>query len=392
MATLSEQLAQAANALNIAGVPATAQPGVPITASLAPPLTALHFTDVVPTDVNLDFIAKDVVFSNANFNSPGFVDDPAITKIKPLFNLATIPPSLDTSGVGGLIGKIKGTIPFPIPVEAIPRLTVHWEVLDENDVVLVNGDDYLAPAGVDNATLDVVFLPAFADFDGTIPPPATRKIRANVTLTAGTETGTAVIGPVVISVPTIPFPKALVLSRDPDHHGAALVMVPGNSAISTVNHLKSLLAPVRNAIANLTAIVKFAEMLIGIDAASRALEDSHIAFTKNDAVGNLNDIDLIHRPWYEFNDIEAEDELASFVYLAPPPPPESNTHKVEMFNDRRFRTGEGKFTASTGPAFVAVCRTMYSKTPIVFPPTATLVVNNPPEDTFGDELSSIRFL
>lgn len=39
MATLSEQLAQAAGALSIAGVPATAQPGQPVTASLAPPLT-----------------------------------------------------------------------------------------------------------------------------------------------------------------------------------------------------------------------------------------------------------------------------------------------------------------------------------------------------------------
>ena len=62
MATLSEQLQQAAEALSIAGVPATPQPGQTVTASLAPPLTAVQFTEAVPTDVGLDLIAKDVRF------------------------------------------------------------------------------------------------------------------------------------------------------------------------------------------------------------------------------------------------------------------------------------------------------------------------------------------
>ena len=400
MATLSEQLVQAAAALNIVGVPAPAQPGQPVTASLAPPLTAVHFTDTVDTDINLDFIAKDVVFSNGNITDPGFVDDAVLQKIKPLFNFATVPPSLDPTGVGGLIGKIKGTIPFPISVEAIPRLTVRWAVLDKFDNVLVEGSDFLAPAGIGNPTFDVVFLPAFATFDGTLPPPSIRKIRADVTLTAGTETGTAVVGPVVVAIPTIPFPKVLVLSLHTDFHGAALVMVPGNSAITTVNHVKSLLQPVRNVISTLTAIARFAEMLLGIEAVTGALEDSHIAFSKEDGVRNLNDIDLITRPFYQFNDTEAEDELSSFVYLSPPPPPESSENAVEMFNARRFGTGEGKFTVTTGTSFVALCRTLHTATPTVVPASATLTVNNPPPGgtyyggvfSFGDELSSIRFL
>jgi hypothetical protein len=398
MATLSEQLAQAADALSIAGVPATAQPGQPITASLTPPVSALHFTDVVNTDVSLDLIAKDVVFTNSDITDPAFVDDPALTKIKSLFNFGTVPPSLDTSGVGGLIGKIAGTIPLPVSVEAFPKLTVHWAVLDKDDNELVEGSEFLAPAGRDNPTLDVVFLPAFATFDGLLPPPEIRKIRAKVTLTLGAETGTATVGPVVVAIPTIPFPKVLVLSLHKDFRGAALVMVPGNSAITTVNHIKSLLQPLRNAISTLTTIARFAEMLLGIDAVSGALEDSHIAFSKADAVGNLNNIDLITRPWYEFNDTEAEDELSSFVYLSPPPPPESSANAVEMFNARSFRTGEGKFTVTTGTSFVALCRTLHTATPTVTPANATLTVNNPPPggqfqpSSFGDQLSSIRFL
>jgi hypothetical protein len=302
-----------------------------------------------------------------------------------------LPPSLDTSGVGGLIGKIAGAIPLPISVEAFPKVTVRWAVLDELDNVLVEGSDYLAPAGVDNPTLDVLFLPAFATFDGILPPSTIRKIQARVTLTVGAETGTAPVGPVVVAIPTIPFPKVLVLSRHSDFRGAALVMVPGNSAITTVNHIKSLLQPVRNAISTLTTIARFAEMLLGIDSVSGALEDSNIAFSKADAVGNLNKIDLITRPWYEFNDIEAEDELSSFVYLGPPPPPESSANVVEMFNARSFRTGEGKFTVTTGTSLVALCRTLHTAAPTVTPANATLTVNTP-TSSFGDELSSIRFL
>jgi len=398
MPTLAEQLAQAANAFSIAGVPATAQPGQAITASLTPPLTPLHFTDVVNTPVNLDLIAKDVVFSNANIASPTFVDDPALVKIKPLFNLITVPPTLDNSGAGGLIGKLKGTIALPVPVEAIPRLTVQWEVLDEFDNVLVEGNDFLAPAGLNNPTLDIVFLPAFALFDGNVPPPAIRKIRANVTLTAGTETGAATVGPVAITIPAIPFPKVLALSLNTDFHGASLVMVPGSSAITTVNHIKTLLQPVRNVISTLTTVARFAEMLLGIDTLAGVLEETHIAFSKADSVSNLNDIDLITRPWYEFNDTEAEDELSSFVYLSPPPQIESNANAVEMFNDRGFQAGEGKCTVTTGTSFVALCRSLHSKNPAVAPSSATLTVNNTPPggwfdaDSFGDALSSIRFL
>ena len=398
MATLSEQLAQAAAALSIAGVPGSAQPGQPVTASLSPPLTAITFTDVVSTEVGLDLIAKDVVFSNTNITDPNFASDPALVKIKPLFNLLTIPPSLDNSGVGGLIGRIQGTLDLPVAVSAIPTVDVEWAILDEFDNVLVEGTDFLAPSGLNNPTLDVIFLPAFSMFDGTFPPPTIRKIRAQVTLTAGTETGTATVGPVIVAIPTLPFPKVLVLSLHSDHRGAALVMVPGNSAITTVNHLKSLLQPVRNAISTLTTIARFAEMITGIDGIVGALENTNIAFSKADSVSNLNNIDLITRPWYEFNDTEAEDELSSFIYLAPPPQIEGASHAVEMFNARSFRTGEGKFTVTTGAAFVALCRSLHSAAPTVTPPDATLTVNNPPPggifdpSSFGDELSSIRFL
>jgi hypothetical protein len=397
MPTLADQLAQMAAAMNIAGVPGTAQPGQLVTASLAPPLTPLHFTDVVPTDISLDFIAKEVVFSNANIASPNFVEDPAIAKIKPLFNFLTVPPTADASGVGGLIGKIKGTIPLPIPVEAIPKLTVQWHVQDAGGNDLVDGSDYLAPAGLTNPTLDVLFFPGFDLFTGGPLPPTIRRIVADVTLTAGPEVGTATIGPVTLALPTIPFPKVLALAIHQNFQGAALIMVPGNSAITTVNHIKALLQPVRNVISTLTTVARFTEMLLGIDTLASVLEATNIAFSKENEVHNLNDIDLIRRAWYE-NDTEAEDELSSFVYVSPPSPPRTTLHGVEMFNDRDLDPGEGKITVTTGESFVALCSDLHLETPTVSPPNATLTVNTPPPggwfnaDTFGDNLSSIRFL
>jgi len=397
MPTLTEALAQLAASLNIVGVPTNAQPGQLLTASLAPPVSALRFTDLVSTEVNLNFIAKDVVFSNTNFAAPGFAEDPAITKIAPLFNFLTVPPSTDTSGVEGLIGKIKGTLALPVPVEALPKLTVNWRVQDDAGNNLVDGTDFLSPTGLMNAALDVVFLPAFSLFDGSVPPPAKRRIFADVTLTVtGTPPVTQPVGPVEVTIPTIPFPKVLALTLDTNFRGAALVMVPGNSAITTIDQIKTLLQPVRNVISTLTAVTRFAEMLLGINTLANVLEATNFAFRKSNSEHNLNDIDLITRGFFE-NDTEAEDELSALVYISPPPtkPPEN---MVEFFNDRDYHTGEGKFTLSTGTSFVALVSNLHSRTPTVAPSSAALVVNSAPPggwfnpDTFGDELSSIRFL
>jgi len=395
MADLTDQLTQAASLLSIAGVPATAQPGQLISTSLVPPLSLLHFTDIVQQDVSLDFIAKDVVFSNTNFNSPTFVEDASIAKILPLFNLTSVPPTVDTSGTPGLIGKLTGTFPVAVPSDIAPTIAVVWKIQDDANNDLVEGSDFLAPNGLTSPTLDIVFLPAFTLFDGSASSTVKRTIIASVMLTADTVTVNRDVGPVVVTIPAVPFPKVLALTRDTNFGGPALIMVPGSSAISTVEHVRTLLQPVRNVISALTTVARFAEMLLGIDTLASILDETNIAFSKADGVSNLNDIDLESG---FLNDTEAEDELSAFVYLAPPTPRESTENAVEMFNDRGFRTDEGKFTVTTGTSFVALCKNLHSATPSVTPDSATLTVNNPPSggilgpDTFGDELSSIRFL
>jgi hypothetical protein len=221
-----------------------------------------------------------------------------------------------------------------------------------------------------------------------------------VTLTAGADTVHRDIGPVRIVIPVIPFPKVLALTVDVDFQGPALIMVPGVSAINSIQHIQALLQPVRNVISTLTTITRFAEMLVGIDTLSGILEATNIVFHKETEVDNLNDITLVSRAWYE-NDTEAEDELSAFCYISPPPPSrESTDNEVEMCNGRNMGTSEGKFTVNTGLSFVALCSNLHTATPTATPASAVLTVNNPPGGwrwfhnitIFGDELSSIKFL
>ena len=260
MPTLADQLAQMAAAMNIAGVPGTAQPGQLVTASLAPPLTPLHFTDVVPTDISLDFIAKEVVFSNANIASPTFVEDPAIAKIKPLFNFLTVPPTTDASGVGGLIGKIKGTIPLPIPVEAIPKLTVNGTCRMRAATTWSTAATILHRLG--SRTRLSMSCSSQASISSPVvrsPDDPTNRSGGDIDRGAGGRNGDHRARD--NRPPTIPFPKVLALALHQNFQGAALIMVPGNSAITTVNHIKALLQPVRNVISTLTTVARFAEML-----------------------------------------------------------------------------------------------------------------------------------
>lgn len=400
---VTDQLTGALGLMQIAGVANAVPAGQQITATLAPLPGALQLTEIVQQEVSLDLIAKQVVFTDTDFSDPGWLDDPQIAKILPMFNLAAgAIPVVDGSGVPGLVGRLKGMLPVPVSTEMVPTMTVQWLVTDDAGNTLVDGSDFLAPNGLANPTLAITFLPAFVPFDGTVPAAAAgRRLTARVTLSAGAVQVSRDVGPIRIEIPALPFPRVLALTVGQDFTGAALVMVPDAAGINSLDHIRSLLQPVRNAISTLTAIARLAEMLTGIDALTAILEATNVEFRRRDRIDNLNNVTLIQRPWYEINDIEAEDELSSFVYLAPPPPRESDENLVEMCNARNLSRRSGRFTVATGSAFVALCRNLHSATPAVTPADAVLTVTDPPPTfvfpvsyslTFGDQLSSIRFL
>jgi hypothetical protein len=389
MTVITDLLNQIIAGMSITGIPSTVSPGVPFTVGVAPPLQPLTLTSIVQHPVAFDLIAKNVSFEEENHLAPDFVTDSEIRDALPVFNLATIPPQVDSTVVPGLIGKLTGQLPVPEINTAIPQMVkLQWTVLDENGDPAADG--FIAPlGGLNELTATLTMLPQFEEFTGQVPAPRLFSIRLTGTLTLAGESVPFTLGPVPFLVPVIPLPQVLALSLHKNFQGAALIVVRANSGAVSLNTLRQLLEPIRNALRPLSTIVRLAEMLTGIDVLVGILEGTNVVFFQGDKIDNLNNIDLIKRGLFE-NDTEAEDELSSFVFVAPP------GAQVAMCNDRHQDAGEGRFVVTTGLSFVALCRDLHTGQPVVQPGDATLDVTNAADDwntdTFGDELSSIKFL
>jgi hypothetical protein len=132
-------------------------------------------------------------------------------------------------------------------------------------------------------------------------------------------------------------------------------------------------------------------LITGLDALTALLDNEpHISFRKTDSIGNLNNITLVQRSWYQ-NDTEAEDELSSLFMIGP------RRRNAEFFNDRSFDDGEGKFTLTIGVESFAGIRDLHRKHPVSEPSGVEISVDRDPPggwfnpDDFGDDLSSVRF-
>lgn len=366
----------------------TAQTGLPVSIGIVPDIAQLQLTNIELVDVDLDFIGKGVIFQNDDLS------DSTVTGILPIFDLSTIPPSID-SGVQGLIGKLKGKFPVAVPAELQPTLDITWHVTDTAGNDLIASGDAIAPDGVTNTALNVLFLPEFVELTAT-PGLSTRRVSATVSLTAGgTTVGPRTLGPVDVLVPQVGVPTVLAMFVDKPYHGAVLIMIPGDSILpQSVGAVAGQIQQLQAALNPIRTLVRIASFITGLDALGAALaNEPHISIRKTDGIGNLNDITLIQNSWYE-NDIEAEDELSSLLMIGP------RGRAAEFFNDRDFGDGEGKFTLAIGTALYAGIRDLHHMHPASEPAGDEITVDKDPpdgfgwwsEDSFGDELSSVRFV
>jgi hypothetical protein len=364
--------------------PLSAEPGQLLSLAIIPSLAGVKISDVLDKPVDLKIIWKGVLFNNTD------LDDATIDGPLKAFNLTSIPPTVMT-GVPGNLGAITGTI--PIPVEVPVRVDIQWSVVDEAGTILVPGADYLAPNGLTSPEAAFIFLPQIVELSDSVLPEATLFIRASVRLTAGTtQTPWQDLPNVPVTIPAIPIPTVLTFFRDRDMKGAALVVVPGDSLIQGLEHLNTVISTVQSKISLLTSVASFAAFALGLQELTNALQSQpNVVFRKADRINNFNDIDLIKRPWYR-NDIEAEDELSSLIFVG------SRRKQAECFNDRGCDQGEGKFTLTTGPKLLVTIRNLHSKRPTSGPDGNEITIDMlPPDglfsaDSFGDELSSMRFV
>ena len=377
--------------------PAQPAPGQAATAQIVPQLSDISVTDVLDGVVNVTWITKDVRFSTARLEptltAAGL--DPNILGGIPLGGITPL------AGVPGLLGQLTGSIPLPTTTRVPISVEVAWSITDARGTTLTLGTDFLAPNGLGNPTVSLIFAPEMVELttDNPLPAPIRRNLNARVRLTAGgTQTGVIPLPSIPILVPALTLPTILALflhtdfqARSGDDDGAVLLVVPANSPFGSLQQLQPTLNQLQGAASTLASFASFAAFVAGLSELTGALTaQPFVQFRSTNAIGNLNDITLIQRGFFE-NDTEAEDELSSLIFIGP------RGKQAQLFNARDFKTDEGALTLTIGQNLFVIVRNLHSTDPADEPDGALTVDTTPPggvfnPDHFGDALSSLRFV
>ncbi|MBV9792068.1 MAG: hypothetical protein JOZ51_28035 [Chloroflexi bacterium] len=371
--------------------PAQPAPGQAATAQIVPQLSNISVTEVLESTIGLTWLTKDIRFDTA-------LIEPTLESVG--LNgeiLGGLPiggfPAL--TGIPGLLGQLTGKLPVPSTSTVPISLEVEWSVTDQAGTALTLGTDFLAPNGLKNPSVSLFFAPATAELttDDPLPEPVTRKLKARVRLTAGgTQTDFINLPEIPILVPVLPLPTLLALflhsdfqARTGDDDGAVLLVVPANSPFGSLQQLQPTLNTLQEAASTLASFASFAGFVAGLSELTGALTaQPHVQFRSTNQIGNLNDITLIQRGFFE-NDTEAEDELSSLIFIGP------QNKQAQLFNARNFDRDEGSFTLTIGSSLFVIVRTLHSDNPVAEGGTLEVDQEFQP-DTFGDELSSLKFL
>jgi hypothetical protein len=204
-------------------------------------------------------------------------------------------------------------------------LSIQWTVLDATDgTQLVPGSAFLASRGLSGRRVDLVFRPEVVEALGPPPPALLRTVRATVSLTAPTGRGADVSATRVLeaAVQVLPLrlPPLLAAFRHDDYafaspeerrNGAALLLVPAGSPLSSVAEARAALHELLLAARALTGFhrfVAFAERVRTLVDALNAHPAKHIGLIRADAIADLGQISFTH-------DAAGDDELSSLILI-----------------------------------------------------------------------------
>jgi hypothetical protein len=376
-------------------------PGQPVVVKLVPSSAAdLRVTDLLQGALSLTWISKDVRFEDHTIE-PAMTADP--------FDPATIDTLLEggmparvplVGGVGGFenlpgtpgqIAQLAGS--FPVAVEVPIHLSVVWEVLDADAAtVLAEGSStFTAPMGTTSPEVAFLFAPQTIELTNTLSIPVTRRfIRATVTLTAGSTTHSFALPNIPVDVPAIPIPTVIVFFRhinfaavSGDDDGAAFIVVPHNSPLKSAAELQDTLNTLESTLSSLRSVAELAAFLLGLSELTSALSaQPHVQFRVTNASNNFDNFNSVTLISGFLNDIEAEDEMSSLIFIGP------TRRQVRCFRDRN-RQGS-RFLLTIGSALHVIVRSLHSKSPISEPDPALIEVSAT-QRSFGNELSSLSF-
>ena len=350
------------------------------------------------------------------------------------------PSTLTLNPLGGLI-PTEASLLAALPVQ----LRVDWGVEDvagnpvqPTEAIFCSRSAETSPSLDRSLQTTVMVLPDFVELvrDPTETPAKTRYVTATVTLAVNVSTDpqqprlVEAKVPLLrhpITVPAIPVPTVaiffashtlgVVAGSDPAELQSgdqfALIVVPQNSPIGGITALRTVFDKLLEITGTLNQIVALATPVIGsvlpalselgvglkdVDGLIRAL-DVHkvsggrvgVAFISADRIPNLNEIDTIldaeHWGPIAINDVEAEDTISSFVFLAPP------GRQLRCFRHQDYKGAH--VTVTTGGACLAIVRELVNVPPQHVLPTNLLVKPDVDQDgnvALNNRLSAIAFL
>lgn len=348
-------------------------------------------------------LAKMVDLRIERLNDPAWGGQPQVFQIRP--------SELLLSAAGDLI-PTETVLQSAIPV----KIEVKWGVEDIDGTPL-NSEQAVTHAGDDQKALQVavMVLPDFVELrreqeltTKTRYMTATAKLIVTIGDPLGGQRDISADVPLLrypITVPAIPVPTAAIFFHAADlgisngalasGHQFALVAVPKDSAIAGISALRDACETLRRLTATASQLVQLAGFAgvglpslaglgLGLDTLLNALNlhkitsNVGVAFVAADTVRNMNNIDLVYGT---SNDIEAEDEISSLVFLGPP------GRRLSLHQHRGF---EGRIaTITSSEHCITIVNKLASVPPVTEPPGNAEQGEGP---TLDNRISSIAFL
>ena len=378
----------------------------PLTFKVSPDdLGNLNIQSIVPADMNLTWISKNVLFDNKGlepvFNSSDLdisqINDRILRELPVRLPIVNGVVNEAINGVQGLLSQLRGTIPILMNLQV--KVSVQWKVYDSDGTTeLTSG--FVALNSLDQFEISLIFIPPIVELTNTtIAPIVDRYVEAIVTLETGELTPLPVNLPKIkVSIPAIPVPRLVAFFRHRDFeprsgnvNGALFILVPANSPLRSITQLQNLLDTLSSTLQTLAGLAEFIGFLTGLQELINAIaaNQQYVQMRITDAGGNFmnfKDVVLIPSGWpFGIGDITAEDELSSLIYLGP------KKTGVTCFNNRELNPNEGGFSVSTADDLT--CHVMvrnfhqFSISPSGFVETFNFSGSN-----FGDKLSSMKFI
>ena len=219
----------------------------------------------------------------------------------------------------------------------------------------------------------------------------------------GDTASTAIDLPAIpIHVPAIPIPFVAAFFRHTDFQawsdsdeGFALIVVPSNSRLRSVQQFQNDLPTLQTAVASLQQFTSFATLAVGLAALiDNVAGQPYIVLKALDAIDDLKGVQIKNTSLSDWSGINANDEISSLIVVGP------KNHTVVCDNETGSSgdssADEGEFTVTIGSELYVTVRNpeIDSNQAMGSDPAGKIQIGTMPSSatsaaTFNDELSSV---